>query len=974
MVEEARLHPLLTALLRGEGWEGLTAIQSHALDPLLLGRHALVVAPTGHGKTEAALLPVLSRMLAERDRLAAAGKPWPPGFKALYVTPLRALNRDLLRRLSGWGKALGFAIGVRHGDTTPAERSRQARDPPDLLITTPETLQLLLYGDTLRRHLATVRFVVLDEVHDLAASERGAQLLVALERLEEVVGQPEALRSAPAAQREGPTKSTARAGGGFQRIGLSATVADPEAVARRIAGADTDGTPRPVQVLQVEGRKEIRLQVIHPVPDETDQELSERLSLPPAAVAQLRAVRRVCEAHRRVIVFHNTRDGAELLASRSALLDGEAGRPPLLGLHHGSLSAEHRTDVEESFKRGDLRALVATSSLELGIDVGALDHVVQVQSPRSVARLVQRLGRSGHTVAGVAEGTLLASGSEDALECLAVARRAREGRLEPLRMRDSPLVVLANQLVALTNEYKGLDRDWTWRLVRRSGPFADLDEGLFDEAWKALLRFRTLFADSERPRCLGRGGRARRHFLEHISLIPDEKAYRIVDESTKRGVGTVDDAYVAAALPPGALFVMAGRSWQVLEVQAEERRVRVAPAKDLGAVPQWFGSQLPVSFEVAQEVAALRRAIAEDDRAALALYPGAEAVLEHAAAPVRAHMDQGLVVPTDRRVTIEVGRRTAIVNVALGTRGNEALARITQALLSQRLGSPVGVESDAYRIHLTFPGPPRAAEILEAWRGIEPPAVDLLLSIALRDSPLLRHHLVHVAKHFGALPAELDPNRFTRAKLDELMADTALAEESTSRLLWDRMDVEAVQAFLSGLASGAVEATVQAIGPLSLLGVEETRRLMAPPKTSAALVAAVRARIEASDVLMACCHCGHAWPSRVADLPRRIQCRRCQSIQVACLRPWNEDKVPFLRRDTRSLTAEERAERERMVRNGALVAAFGPVAAACLVGRGVGPDTAARILQKTTDPEDPNLWREILLAELNFARTNAYWR
>src|ERR1051326_7651758 len=178
------LHPRLVELLRSQGWTGLTEAQRAAQGPLQARSHVLLVAPTGHGKTEAALLPVLSRILEERDALAAKGKPWPVGFKALYVTPLRALNRDLMGRLTSWAAGLGIAMGVRHGDTTQAERARQARSPPDLLITTPETLQLLLYGDTLRRHLATVRFVVVDEVHDLAQSERGAQMLVALERLE----------------------------------------------------------------------------------------------------------------------------------------------------------------------------------------------------------------------------------------------------------------------------------------------------------------------------------------------------------------------------------------------------------------------------------------------------------------------------------------------------------------------------------------------------------------------------------------------------------------------------------------------------------------------------------------------------------------------------------------------------------------------------------------------------------------------
>lgn len=962
------LHPRLGQLLEEQGWTGLTQAQEAALVPLSQGKHALVVAPTGHGKTEAALLPVLSRMLAERDALVAQKRRWPTGFKALYVTPLRALNRDLMTRLESWSKALRFNIGVRHGDTSPGERAKQARDPPDLLLTTPETLQLLLYGDTLRRHLTTVRFVVIDEIHDLAVSERGSQLLVALERLEEVVGQGAEAAAAKAAERTGPTESAARPGGGFQRIGLSATVADPAAVAQLLVGHDTDGKQRPVDVVRIAAQKRIRLAVDYPEPGPEAPELCAKLSLPLAAVAQIEAVRRLVAQHERVLIFSNTRDAAELLASRSALLDTEMGREPILGLHHGSLAAEHRADVEARFKSGELRALVATSSLELGIDVGAIDHVVQLQSPRSVARLVQRLGRSGHTVAGIADGTILASGPEDVLECAAVARRARTGDLEPLRMRGTPLVVLANQVVALSNEYAGLDRDWTRRLVRRSGPFTDLDDDLFDGVWDALLELKTLYGDDERPERIGRSGRGRKHFLEHISLIPDERAYKVIDESTKRAVGSVDDAFVAAALPPGAAFVMAGRPWNVLEVQVEERRVRVAPAKDLAAVPQWSGSQLPVSFEVAQEVARLRGELASGADVEGLGGKARDIALE----PILQHKEQGLAVPTDTLVTLEVGKRVVIVNVALGTRGNEALARITQALLHQRLGAPVGVDSDAYRIHVTLPAQRPAQELVDLWNSLTPEGLDLLLSLALRDSPLLRHHLVHVAKLFGALPAQIDPNQFTRAKLDRLLANPSLEEEAIARLVWDRMDIDAVATFLRGVRSGAITFAVQAIGPLSLLGQEETRRLMAPPRSNEALLAAVRKRIEEADILLACCACGNAWASTVHMLPRKVVCRRCQSIQVACLRPWNEDKVPLLRR--RDLNDDEKEERERIVRNGSLVASMGTIACRALVARGIGPETAARILQKVSDPENPNFWREVLQAELTFARTHAYWK
>ncbi len=917
------------------------------MDALLARHHALLLAPTGYGKTEAALLPVLHHLLTERDRLAAADRPWPPGFKALYVTPLRALNRDLMRRLEHWAEALGITVGVRHGDTSQAERSRQSRKPPDILITTPETMQLLLYGDTLRRHLGTVRFVIIDEVHDLAVSERGAQLTVALERIEEVIAQPAILRDVKAKERICPAQPSGASS--FQRIGLSATVADPDAVARFLGGA------REVDVLVAEGSKESRLTVVAPEPN---PDLAGELSLPDASAAQLATVRRLVLDHERVLVFLNTRDSAELLTSRSALLDEE----PLLGLHHGSLSAEHRIDVESRFRDGRLKGLVATSSLELGIDVGAIDHVVQVQSPRSVARLVQRLGRAGHRVGAVSEGTLVSAGAEDHLECVAVARMAEAGRLEPLRVRESPLVVLANQLVALSNEYADLDPAWCRQVIRRAGPFLELDEGMFDACWDTLIDVKTVFESDDAPGRYGRSGRARKHFLEHVSLIPDEKTYRIIDEATKRSIGTVDDAFVAAALRPGDPLVMAGRSWRVLEVEAESRRVRVAPSKDLGAIPQWSGQQLPVSAMLAQEVARLRGVIATGmDTPDMA----------PAAAPIHQHLELGLTVPTDDTITLDVGRGTIVACVALGTRGNEALGRITAALLSQRAGTAVGMESDAYRIHLRTPASVKVEHIEEIWRNLDPSTLDLLLAMVLRDQGVVRHHLVHVAKHFGAVPADLDPNRFTRARMDALWDRIALQEETLSRLVHERFDLDAVSAFLHDL-QGKVQIIHQGIGPLSRLAGDEMRMHIAPRQDDK-LLAEVRKRIEASDVMMVCTNCRSRLNMTVADVAPKVHCRRCGQRGMACLRPWHEDRLYILGGDGSQLNDEDRKERKRWIRSGLLMADFGPIAARCLVARGVGPETATRILQKINDVESPTFWRELLNAELEFARTNAFW-
>lgn len=937
-------------MLADQGWDELTGAQIDALVPMLSGDHVLLVAPTGHGKTEAALLPVMSRLLEARDK-----GQWSKGFKAIYVTPLRALNRDLMVRLEHWAKALGIEIGVRHGDTPQSERSRQSRRPPDLLITTPETMQLLLYGDTLRSHLRTLQAVILDEIHDLAASERGAQLALALERIDEACTQE------PVSAKERLTGKTPAGGSHFQRIGLSATVADPQTIATFLAGE------RKARIVVSRADKKTSLNVRYPEIDEESQRVGAMLAVPAGVEAQIRAVRTLVHNHARTLIFHNTRDGAELLASRSTMLDDEAELTPILGLHHGSLSLEHREQTEKDFRDGKLRGLVATSSLELGIDVGAIDHVIQVASPRSVARMVQRLGRAGHRVGAVSHGTLLASGPEDYLECLAVARRVEAGNLEPLLMREAPLVVLANQLIALVNEYNGVNPDWAYNVFRRAGPFLELERGLFDATWQALLDVQTLFESDTMPGHFGRSGRARRHFLSHISLIPDEHRYRVLDVSAGRVIGAVDDAFVAAGLGPGNLFIMAGRNWRVLEIEGEERRIRVAPVKEVGAVPQWTGSSLPVSLEVAKEVAVLRGQISRREPIKGAL----PEELDRAAQPIYTHMARGLLVPSESLVTIDVGRKSLTAMVALGTRGNEALGRITQALLMQRFDGPVGLETDAYRIHLTLPIQWDASELESVWRTLDPETLDLLLHLILKDSPLARHHLVLVAKQFGALPDKLERHRLSNAKIGSLLSLMALHEETLSRMVHERLDLDAVADFLRDVHAGKIGFHAQAMGPLSRIGQDSARLHTAIPSDEA-LLEVVRKRIEDAELLMVCCSCRHKWEAVIRDLPKRIKCRRCGSIQVACMRPWHKDDIKLLAQEPSD--DEKKNIKRRIIKNGAMVASFGSTACRLMAARGIGPDTAARILQKVTDPEDPTFWRQLLEAELTFARTSAYWK
>ncbi|OYR65037.1 helicase, partial [Halorubrum ezzemoulense] len=456
--------------LSDRGFSTPTEPQREAIPPLADGRNALVLAPTGTGKTETAMLPVFDAIVAARD---APGDPPREGISALYITPLRALNRDMMDRLEWWGDRLGVEVAVRHGDTTQYERSKQADDPPDVLITTPESLQAILTGSKMRVALEDVAHVVIDEVHELAAAKRGAQLTVGLERLRRVAGP-------------------------FQRVGLSATVGDPEEVGRFLVGTGKRDPDRPgdraFETVEVAAGTRTDVRVLDPAITDRDTTLAGELAVDETTASHVRTIREIVAENESTLIFVNTRQTAEALGSRFKTLaenereaaerDGrdDAADPTEIELHHGSLSKEVRVDVEDRFKSGGLDGLVCTSSMELGIDVGRVDHVVQYGSPREVARLLQRVGRAGHRRDLVSEGTVVTQGGDDTLEAMAIARRAGEELVEPANIHHGSLDTVANQIVGLVMDEGEVHAREAYQTITNAYPFADLSEPEFQEA------------------------------------------------------------------------------------------------------------------------------------------------------------------------------------------------------------------------------------------------------------------------------------------------------------------------------------------------------------------------------------------------------------------------------------------------------------------------------------------------------------
>src|SRR5215831_12385805 len=490
------LKPPVLQRLEKEGFLDASPIQQLSIPAILKGENVLLIAPTGTGKTLAAVLPVLDMFLERR----ASEKTH--GISILYVTPLRALNRDLLRRLEEMGRDLDVKIQVRHGDTPTSARSQQAKSPPDMLITTPETLQSILIGKRMKEHLRSVRWVVVDEVHELATDERGVQLSIALERLQELTAVE------------------------FQRIGLSATIGEPEKIGQFLAG-----TSRKISILRSDEERGLQISVGSVSPTTSDNEEATKLGLPVSTVARARKIQSLIEQHKSTLVFTNTREHAEALASQLHALGTTSVR-----VHHGSLSRELREEAEKEFQEGKLRAMICTSSLELGIDIGSVDFIIQYTSPRETTRLVQRIGRSGHTLGGTSRGIILTISPDDILESAVLIARAKQGRLERPIIHEKALDVLAHQIIGILLQQRRITSDEILLLVRRSYPFRDLEPAELDDAIRQLdeLRLIRKFGDNISPR----NPKALLYYFENLSVIPDVQKYTVFDFFRKRRIGT----------------------------------------------------------------------------------------------------------------------------------------------------------------------------------------------------------------------------------------------------------------------------------------------------------------------------------------------------------------------------------------------------------------------------------------------------
>ncbi|HET8719599.1 MAG TPA: DEAD/DEAH box helicase, partial [Candidatus Nitrosotenuis sp.] len=523
---QSKLLDSIIAKFSSLGFTQLTDIQKKAIPAIVQKKDSLIIAPTGSGKTECSVIPVFSFVSRSKQQ----GK-----IKALYVTPLRALNRDVFKRIMRYAEADGLSIEIRHGDTSQNVRKKITANPPDILITTPETLVILLTQEKMLNALDELDWVIIDEIHDLLSNERGSQLSLSLERLQL------------------NTKHQ------ITRLGLSATVGNVEDAAKFLVG-----TKRKYKIIKDETIRKYDVEIKHI--DGTIHEVADFIT---DYLGKL-------NLNSPVLLFTNTRGESEFLAS---VLREKS--PILVELHHGSLSQHVREETEENLKSGKSRLVVCTSSLELGLDIGSVELVMHYGSPRQVSKFMQRIGRSKHNRHSSAKGIIITNNVDDELETKAIVQRIQEGSIEDQIIHDGSLDVLAHHLVGLSMQIGSIPVSEAYELFRNSFLFRNLTlDELVDVL--ELLDSNFLVRFDPEKMVFRKTAKCYRYYFENLSTIPDILKFKVFDAITKKIIGSLDQRFVGDYGEAGNVFVLRGTQWRIINVDESSQKVNVEPVRSGG--------------------------------------------------------------------------------------------------------------------------------------------------------------------------------------------------------------------------------------------------------------------------------------------------------------------------------------------------------------------------------------------------------
>ncbi len=760
-------HRIRDLVLR-KGWRELTEPQLESIPYILKGYNTLIIAPTGYGKTEAALIPILSKMIETEV------KP----ISLLYITPLRALINDLMIRIKWWVEQLGFIVARKHGDVPQSERARRLKKIPHILIITPESLEIDLdWASRFREYYSNVKWVIVDEVHELIGTKRGIQLSVLLERLKNLSKHD------------------------IQIVGLSATIGEPEEAAKMIFGSST----RPSIIIDVKASKDFEVKIDYVEPDGGNMWNN-------AVKTILRHVDPPS------LVFVNSRFTAERLheaIEKMGIKD--------IAVHHSSVSREARQEAEKLLRKGIIKAVICTKTLELGIDIGAVKSVIQFRPPGSVTSLIQRIGRSNHRRGGKSIGTIICVDDIDLIEAVASVRLLYKGVLESPSMLKKPLDVLARELMGMCLQYGEIDLREAYNIIKNAYPYKSLKEEEYLRLIEYLVHSRVLDRNGNKLK-LGpvfykiwrfEENAKRwwmRNFSEFFSFIGERKAFSV--KYNDKSIGDVDAIYVYKYLRVGDVFRLAGRTWKVLSIDENLMRIDVMPAEaSESEVPLWKGETIRRDRIIAEEASI----VLEEARnhgliktPNLSLIP--KIIYDKLYGFVRLYDKLGVPLPSTRRMIIERMGNETIFTIFLGEKVSNTIAHLIMYLVSAKQTLNVGVRSTFYGFSVKSLN----MDILQLLKDIRIEDVEDLVRRAIARSPIFMAILKEIQLSFGKI-----------GRVGE--EDDIIIEEAVNQALQLYFDIDGAKEFLSKLQQDSIDivdiGTPEILSPLAayMLRVPEIR-------------------------------------------------------------------------------------------------------------------------------------------------------
>ncbi|MCS7123587.1 MAG: DEAD/DEAH box helicase [Candidatus Aenigmarchaeota archaeon] len=828
----------------------------------------IIVAPTGSGKTEAALFPIFSEILEKNLEK----------ISCLYITPLRSLNRDLQRRIKKYCNYLDLEVDVRHSDTTTYERKLQVQHPPDLLITTIETFQIALISKKISEFLKNVRFVIIDEIHEVLDSKRGSQLIFSLEMLK-------------------------RINDNFSIKLISATLSNFEKVERLFK--------RRFTIISGIEEKKFEFKIF------LEEDFEKRLE----------RIFELVKNHETTLIFTNTRESAEIL-SRSLK---ERFEDIKIETYHSSLERDVRREIEKKILEKEVEAVVATSSLQLGIDIGHVDLAIQYQSPRQVNQLIQRVGRASHKIDKTSKGIIVCSNLDDYLESITISNLALEKKIEDFYYFNKPLDVLFHQISGMLIKNFKLNIEEVYNFVKKISIFEDLTKNEFIN----LLRFgEKINVWKIENGLIRRKKGCFKYFFNNLSTIPSRIEYKVVNVANKKSIGSLDESFVKMELDENKSFIMKGECWKVVSIDDANKIINVENSENIDfAIPSWKGELLDVPYEVATKAASLRERFENK-------------IIEE--------QKKISIVPNDKNILVDIDKDLVVINSCFGSRVNETLAILISSILSYKTFEKVNYETSAYRI--TIYSKVSKETIEEIINIICNYPIEKLIKESVKNSKSFSVKFLELAKRFGIIEDESKLNKKIVEKIITEYSNTIIENETINQIITSKLDIEKTKEVFNNIKNGTIKIYFNNfLTPISKIEIAEKYGYV-KAKESKEVFEEFKQRIYNTRLFLFCTNCKRFKISvLVKDFDKLMPCPYCESTFIA--------PVKNLKKIDKNIKAAAN-----------FFVDYGKKFLIVLAGRGVGVETAIRILTNNRNLSEEELLKIVYEEEKRYIRTKKYWK